>query len=328
MNAAVIEVLGRDGQVRSVHKIERWPARIGRSPGCEVVLDDSHLAAEHAELLWTPEEGPALRLLPSLNGGWLGERRLRAGDAAALSGPALFQLGATQMRWRSAADPLPAELPLQAHQLRALKQPAFWLPALLVFWLALLGFEQWLSLDPGAPWVAYASPVLGPLAAVLAWAAIWALVTQLFQHRFPFTSHLRRVLVGISGLQLVGWSLGLLAFAFSWPRLMVLESMLVPAGGVALLWWHASLVWPRAKRTLALVLGGLLIGGLVLTAARRQEQQHWFGPAYLSVLPPPGLRLVAAKPPSALIDGLRPLQAELARQAAKDNDQPSAEGDE
>lgn len=328
VNEAVIEVLGRDGQVRAVHKIQLWPARIGRSPACEVVLDDGHLAAEHAELIWTPEDGPALRLLPSLNGGWLGERRLQAGDAAALSGPALFQLGATQMRWRSAADPVPAELPLQAHQQRALKQPAFWLPALLLFWLALLGIEQWLSLDPGVPWVDYASPVLGPLAAVLGWAALWSLVTQLFQHRFPFTMHLRRVLVGLTGLQLLSWSLGLLAFALSWPRLMALDALLLPAGSAALLWWHASLVWPRARRVLALVLAGLLIGGLVLTAARRQEQQHWFGPAYLSVLPPPALRLVAPKPPSALIDKLRPLQAELARQAAKDNDQPSVEGDE
>ena len=275
---AVIEVLGRDGHVRTAHKVQRWPTRIGRSPSCELVLDDGHLAAEHAELRLTANGGPALHLLPSLNGGWLGERRLQPGDEAALVGPVLFQLGSTQLRWRSAADALAAELPLQAHQQRAVKRPAYWLPALLLLFVLLQAGEQWLSLNPGSPWVDYVSPVLGPLAVVLAWAAIWALVTQLFQHRFPFSVHLRRVLVGISSLQLLGWSLGLLAFAFSWPRLMVLESMLVPIGGVALLWWHSSLVWPRAKRTLALVLGGLLIGGLVLTAARRQAQQHWFGP--------------------------------------------------
>ena len=325
---AVLEVMDRDGRVRATYKVQQWPARIGRSPGCDVVLDDSHLAGEHAELRWTADGGPALHLLPSVNGGWLGERRLQSGDDAALVGPALFQLGSTQLRWRSAADVVAAELPLQAHQQRQPKRPAYWLPALLLLFVLLLGGEQWLSQNPGSRWVDYASPVLGPLGAVLVWAAIWALVTQLFQHRFPFATHLRRVLVGISSIQLLSWSLGLMAFAFSLPRLMVLESMLVPIGSVALLWWHASLVWPRGKRTLALVLGGLLIGGLVLTAARRQEQQHWFGPPYLSVLAPPALRLVAAKPPAELIDALRPLQAELARQAKKDNDQAGVGDDE
>jgi hypothetical protein len=109
---------------------------------------------------------------------------------------------------------------------------------------------------------------------------------------------------------------------------MVAESLLLPIGVVALLWWHASLVWPRGKRPLGLVLGALLIGGLVLTAARRQEQQHWFGPPYLSVLAPPSMRMVAAKPPAELIDALRPLQAQLAKQAAKDSDQAVPGGDD
>ena len=217
-------------------------------------------------------------------------------------------------------------LRLLASQFHAVLPLSVFVRVLLSAWLLLLfvlmlGGEQWLSQNPGSPWVDSAGPVLIPLAVVLAWSAIWALVTQLFQHRFPFATHLRRVLVGISGIQLLSWSLGLLAFAFSLPRLMVVDSLLLPIGIVVVLWWHASLVWPRSKRTLALVLGGLLIGVLVLTAARRQEQQHWFGPAYLSVLAPPSMRLVAAKPPAELIDAVRPLQAQLAKQAAKDNDQ-------
>ena len=326
-DAAVIEVLGRDGQVRAVHKISHWPARIGRSPACEVVLDDSHLAAEHAELLLT-DAVPTLRLLPSLNGGWLGERRLQAGDAATLAGPALFQLGATQLRWRSSADALPPEQPMQAHQQRAIKHPAYWLPVLLIVWLGMLWFEQWMSVNPGSPWVDYSAAVLGPLGAVLVWAAVWSLVTQLFQHRFPFATHLRRVVLGLTLMQLLSVVLPLLAFAFSWPRLMVADALVLPLGGAALLWWHASLVWPRARRGLAYGVLGLLIGASVLSVARRQEQQHWFGPAYLSVLPPPAVRLVDAKPPAALIDALRPLEAELAKQAAKDNEQSGADADD
>ncbi|MDN3922285.1 FHA domain-containing protein [Roseateles violae] len=329
--AAVIEVLDRDGQARAVHKIRQWPARIGRSPGCELVLDDAHVAAEHAELSWSDEaEGPRLTLLPSLNGGWIGERRLAAGESVALGAAALFQLGATQLRWRSAAAPLAPELPLESHQLRRVVTRAgrLALPLLLLAWLALLAFEQWTSLNPGSRLIEYSSPVLGPLAAVLGWAAAWSLVTQLFRHRFPFASHLRRALVWLLAMQLLDSLLPLLAYAFSWGRLMVIGDLLFPVSMALLLWWHASLVWPRARRALATGLGLLLLLGLGLNAARRQEQQHWFGPPYLSALPPPALRLATPKPPQALLEQLRPLQAELARQAKKDNEEPDSDGQE
>ncbi len=322
---AVIEVLGRDGSVRLVQRITRWPAFIGRSPQCEVVLDDVHLAAEHAQLQWGEEGSASLQLLPSVNGGWMGERRLRAGDSAALPGTASFQLGATHLRWRSNAETLAPEQPLQQHQQRAAKVGAAWVPALLLLWLGLLWFDRWSELNPGSPWVDYSSAVLGPLVVLLAWAGLWSLVTQLFQHRFPFITHLRRALIVVTGLHLIGISLPVLAYMFSWPRLLVLDAVVFPCGLALLLWWHASLVWPRARRWLALAALSGLATLLVLTVARRQEQQHWLGPAYLSTLPPPVLRLAEPKPPQALIEALRPLEAELARQANKDNDLPSAE---
>ena len=143
--AAVIEVLGRDGQVRSVHKIRRWPATIGRSPDCDVVLDDAHTAAEHASLIWNEGSAPQLLLLQSINGGWLGERRLAAGQSAALDGAAQFQLGATQLRWRSTAGPLPPELPLERHQHLTVKPSALWLAIALPIWLLSLGCRRGLD---------------------------------------------------------------------------------------------------------------------------------------------------------------------------------------
>lgn len=331
---AVIELLGRDGRVKSVQRISQWPARIGRSVGCEVVLDDGHLAAEHAELQWpeTAGEGEAaaggarLSLLPSRNGGWLGERRLMAGDTTALPGRVTFQLGNSHLRWRSNAETLAPELPLQAHQQRRAKVAAAWVPVLALLWLGLLWFDQWSGLNPGAPWVDYSGAVLIPLAVLLMWAALWSLVTQLFQHRFPFSTHLRGALVGLTSLHLIGFVLPLLAYAISAPRLLVLDAVIFPAGVAALLCWHARLVWPRAGRWLGLAALAGLATLLVLTVARRQDQQHWLGPAYLSSLPPPAFRLVQPTTPQALIDSLRPLEAELARQANKDNDEPSEEG--
>jgi FHA domain len=321
--AAVIEVLGRDGQVRTIHKVMDWPLTIGRAPDCDLVLDDSHLAGAHAQLQLT-QDGPLLTLLPSLNGGQLGRRRLVAGESVALvtqNAGALFQLGATQLRLRRSADALaPEQLLLQA----AGAPRQRWLAALLLGWLGLLWLDQWTSLNPGSPWVDYTAAVLVPLGLLLGWAALWALVTQLFQHRFPFVTHLWRGLVGAVCLSLLGLLLPLLAYAFSLRQLLSLEALLLPAGLAALLWWHASLVWPRGRRVLGWCMLGLLLGGQTLLVAKRQEQQYWFGPPYLSALPPPALRLVAPKPPEMLIDSLRPLEAELARQASKDNEDQAA----
>lgn len=330
--AAVIEVLGRDGHARAVHRVSGWPVRIGRSPACDLVLDDGHLAGTHAQLELAPEgEGggidaqPRLTLLESRNGGWLGRRRLAPGESVALAAGAVFQLGATQLRLRRASDVLAPEQPLLSMVL-APRVPA--LLGLLGLWLALLWFDQWSALNPGSAWIDYAGAVLVPLALLLGWAGLWALVTQLFQHRFPFATHLWRALVGVAGLHVLSFGLPLLAYAFSLRPLLALDALLFPAGLALLLWWHAVLVWPRGRRALAWAFGGLLFGALALTVAKRQEQQYWFGPPYLSALPPPQMRMVAPKSPEALLDAVRTLEAELARQAGKDADPGAPESGE
>ncbi len=323
--AAVIEVLGRDGQVRAVHKVQAWPCTLGRSPACDIVLDDAHLAGVHARLSLDAEQQTRLEMLPSLNGGRLGEQTLAAGSETLLpAGPVQLQLGALQLRLRRASDALAPELPLTPAS-RLQPQSRWALPALLLLWLGLLWFDQWSALNPGSQLIDYAAPVLAPLAVLLGWAGLWALLTQLFQHRFPFVAHLWRALVGVSGLHLLGFVLPLLAYMFSQPRLMVLDALAFPAGLAALLWWHAALVWPRGRRALAWVMGGLLLSGLLLVVAKRQQQQHWFGPPYVSALPPPAWRLAAPKPPEALIEALRPLEAELAERAKRDDDEAAAE---
>ncbi|MBB4844836.1 hypothetical protein HNP55_003380 [Paucibacter oligotrophus] len=324
---AVLELLGREAQVLRVQRVTQWPLRIGRSAACELVLDDPHLAAEHARLDWT-EAGPQLTLLPSLNGGWLGERRLQAGEVVGLEESGQFQLGASQLRWRSLGASLAPEQPLEPHQhrLQAAQQPRTgFVPvlALLLFWLALLAGRQWSQLNPGGPWMDYSVALLGPLAGLLAWAGFCALLTQLFRHRFPFAAHLRIALRLLILRLLLGLALPALAYAFSWPRLMVLEDLADMFGLALLLSWHASLIWPvrRTQARIAIGLTALACLALGLELAHRQQQQYWLGPAYLSALPPPALRLVEPKPVSELIASLRPLEAELARQAKKESEQ-------
>ncbi|HEY8878216.1 MAG TPA: FHA domain-containing protein [Roseateles sp.] len=314
--AAVVELLGRDGRAALVQRVTQWPVRIGRSPACDIVLDDGHLAAEHAELHLAPGGGVQLKLLDSRNGGAVAGKRLHAGEEALLPEGGAFQLAACSLRLRTSADALAPE------QLLFVQPVRHWalLPLLLLSMLFFQWLDRWTAVDPDSRWIDYASPLLGPLAFVLAWAGLWSLASQLFQHRFPFTTHLRRALVVIVALQLLEWVLPAIAYAFSWPRLMVIESLATPVAGALLIAWHARLVWPGARRILNGGIAVLLLLGLGLQVGGRQEQQYVFGPPYLASLPPPALRLASPKPPETLIDSLKPLKAELARQARKDNE--------
>ncbi|MGQ3053444.1 MAG: FHA domain-containing protein [Roseateles sp.] len=314
--AAVVELLGRDGRAALVQRVTHWPVSIGRSPACDIVLDDGHIAAEHAELHLQPDGRVRLVLLDTRNGGSVGGRRLAAGEGAELPKGGAFQLAACSLRLRTSADDLAPEQILVVHPVR------HWalLPALLLAMLFFQWVDRWSAVDPDARWVDYASPLLGPLAFVLAWAGLWSLGSQLFQHRFPFATHLRRALIVIVGLQVLEWLLPAVAYSLSWPRLMVLESLAAPVAGAALVAWHARLVWPGARRTLDGGIAALLLLGLGLQVGSRQEQQYVFGPPYLASLPPPALRIAAPQPAEALIESLKPLKAELAKQARKDNE--------
>lgn len=314
--AAVVELLGRDGRTVLLQRVTHWPARIGRSPACDIVLDDGHLAAEHAELVLTPEGRVMLKLLESRNGGSVGGKRLASGDAAELPAGGAFQLAGSSLRLRTSADTLAPE------QLLVVQKARHWalLPGLVLAMLFFQWVDRWSAVDPDSRWIDYASPLLAPLAFVLAWAGLWSLASQLFQHRFPFTTHLRRALLVIVVLQLLDWLLPAVAYALSWPRLMVLDALAAPVAGAALIAWHARLVWPGARRTLNIGIAALLLLALGLQVGNRLEQQYMFGPPYLASLPPPALRLARTKPPEALIESLKPLKAELARQARKDNE--------
>ncbi|WP_431265410.1 FHA domain-containing protein [Roseateles chitinivorans] len=349
-HAAVIEIVDRDGHCRESHKVRAWPLRIGRSPDCDLVLSDPHLAGAHALLHWERGEpaagrvdetgddqaapapvsgGPVLELLPSQNGGWLDGRRLAAGSRAPWPSSTLLQIGTTRLRLRTALDPLPAEKPMNRadEPVKRDARPAWALPALLALWALMLWGANWAANDGSASWVDTVSALLAPIGVALIWSALWALVTQLFRHWFAFGAHLWRALVATVAMQLLDLLLPLVAYMVNAPRLLALEPVLMSVGAALLLWWHATVVWPRASRRVAVGIGAMCVVGLVLTVGRRTEQQYWLGPNYMATLAPPSLRLVSPKPVDSFIDGMDQLEAPLLKQAEKRNEQAGGSGD-
>lgn len=331
-HAAVIEIVDRDGHCRELHKVRAWPLRIGRSPDCDLVLSDPHLAGAHALLHWDRDEraaGPVLELLPSANGGWLDGRRLIGGMRADWPASSLLQIGTTRLRLRTSLDPLPAEKPMNRadEPVKRDARPAWALPAMLVVWALILWGTNWAGNDGSASWVDTVSALLAPIGVALIWSGLWALVTQLFRHWFAFGAHLWRALIATVAMQLLELLVPLAAYMFNAPRLLALETLIMSIGAALLLWWHATVVWPRASRRLAVGIGAMCIVGLVLSVGRRTEQQYWLGPNYMATLPPPSLRLATPKPVDSFIEGMDKLEAPLLKQAEKRNEQAGSSGD-
>lgn len=296
--------------------------RIGRSLDCEVCLDDPHLAPEHALLDIAASPEASLTLLPSLNGAQQGRRRHRAGERLAWAADGVLLLGHSKLRLRHAAAALPAERPL-------LPAPRWLgLAGLMAAVLLMLVLDTWLGAVPGAGWLDYAGPVLGIVAALIVWAALWALLTQLFQRRFPFFLHLKRALIYVLGLGLLSWLLPALGFMASLPALLVPAKLLPVVASVALVYWHARDVWPKAR----FVIGCFLVGGLLMWLAmgwtRQEALQHRWREPYLATVLPPQFRVAPLRSVDQLMQDAAALRGPLTEKAQLDADGNAADGED
>jgi hypothetical protein len=293
----LLEVLDRDARVRQVFEVTRWPLRVGRSLDCDIVLDDPHVAPEHLHLQ-PVDGGVAVTVGDTINGVRCGRRQLRAGEEAVRPSGEEWWVGQTRVRLRLAAEALPAELPLPV----AGRWPV---AGLLLALAGVIGWTAWgeyLQSEPGDFLSGLAGAGLSVLAVLGAWSFLWALGSKLFQHRLDYWRHLRIAATGLVASGVVSASLGVLAFITVWA--------------------HLAVVLPGRRRALGWAVGAALVAGLAVAAAFQvQRTGRLFGELYLTVLPPPSLRLAPAVPPSRFLDEARALQEPLDRAAREDADE-------
>jgi len=321
---ALIEVLDHDGRVQHAVPVTHWPVTVGRALDCDVVLHDPYVAPRHATVDKAADGAPGLVLTvgDSVNGVRLAQRRLSSGTSALLPEGVEFHAGRSGLRVRLAGESLAAERPL-GHQARRLR---VWVTvgaaAALLFWTAA---SLWLQNLPGSGWDKYLPILLGTTFGVAIWSALWGLGSKLFQGHFRFTPHLRVVLGFILARLSLDLLLALAAFALSWPLLSHISGWLEIALFAALLATHVSVLLPARRQTVGLTFGALCLLAVGITGALSwRHHQRLFDELYAATLPPPALRLVQAKPVSALLDDVRPLRTRLDRQAKEDEENDSA----
>jgi hypothetical protein len=307
LKIGVVEILDRDDRARATVPITRWPVTIGRSVLCDVVLDDEHVAAEHAQL---DERDGALRLSvgQTLNGARVQRRRVTAGETVDIRPGAVFEIGGTRLRVRRTSDALAPERPLHGDPAVA-RVPLALLVAGYVAWGAA---ERWIDADPGSRAIDYAPYVIGTPIGTLVWAGCWALLSKLFRHRAVFRQH-AQVAFGYALLAgLAGAALPLAAFASGWPFASRIAPIVSVAVVCAMVAEHARLVAPGRTRVLRLAAASLFVVGLGLFLARNHEQQErWFSELYVTKLGPPALRVAPPVEPSRFVEEARALKATL-----------------
>ena len=322
---ALIERLDRDGRVGQAFSVHRWPVTLGRALSNDVVLDDPHVAAQHATLSLTETGQVALTVGDSVNGVTHALQHHGAGAQVLLpAGAATWQLGGLQLRLRLAGETLPAEQPLPPGAATPNSAP---LVAGALFMLLAL-FNHGVTLDPGAEASAWTPLVVGVPAALVGWSGLWALASKLFQHRFDFIGHLRIVLPWLLGIELLDLALSPLASSLGWPWLWRWVSPLQVLLGLLLLRAHLVHTLPQSRRAVGLSLAAMAVVGVAvhLTAVQRATDR-FSRPAYMSSLPMPALHWASPSTSQDLIQELTPLARQLAERARKARKDEPADGD-
>jgi hypothetical protein len=326
---ALIELLDRDGQPRQTLRVSQWPVRIGRAIDCDLVLDDPHVAAHHADLVWR-DDGVYIEPAATVNGVRLGRASIAAGSAPRLPSTGLVSLGATTLRVRLADEVLLPEQKLADTHLGE-RRNAAWLAALLVVAALWQALDLWVSSTPGEAGSSLAGHYLsGPMALVV-WCALWALGSKLFQHHFAFWPHLRLALFWVLAGLVAQAVAGQLAFALSQPVIYKLGRIAFAGAIAMLLWRHMSLVLPQRRRAVGLAIASAVtVGGGMLFADRALLQQPLVGDLYLGTISLPAVRLVKPVSVDAFVKSAQPLEKTLVRWAkpGDDDDTPLTDGDD
>ena len=323
---ALIELLDRDGQARQVVRVSQWPVRIGRAIDCDVVIDDPHVAAHHADLVWL-DDGVHVEPAATLNGVRLGRATVAIGSAPRLPSSGLLGLGSTTLRVRVAGEVLAPEQRL-ADMHRGERRDVAMLAGLLVFAGLWKAFDLWVTSTPGESGATLAGHYLGSPVGLVVWCALWALGSKLFQHHFAFWAHLRLALWWLMVAMVADAVAGQLAFALSMPWIDKLGNIVFALAMATLLWRQMSIVLPQRRRAFGLAIASALtVGGGLLLADRAFQQQPLVGDLYLGTLSLPAVRLAHTVSADAFVKSAQPLEKTLARWAkpGDDDDTPAAD---
>jgi hypothetical protein len=304
----VVEHLHRDGAVQARVTLDESsdPARVvrlGRALDNDLILDDPHCAAHHAEFAVDASGHAHLIDLGSRNG-ILGARNERAA-VHAVTTDRPFRLGHSLIRMRSSAWPVAPE--------RSLSRRAIWPIALAALALVLLhgAWKIWLRDVENQP-PAYLYDLSAQAALLGVWSAIYALFGRLLSGADRFFSHLLIASTGFLAGTMILSTLEVLAFSMSWLWPVRITQPVVVLVAALTVRMHLRLADPRHWPTLRYAVAFVATVSIIVPPL-----QHWISHRRLTDVQTlqtdlhPALRLAAPVPPAEYSERTAALKAQV-----------------
>ncbi len=319
----VVEVLNHSGDVVTRHKVTSRSATIGRGYGCDVIVDDPHVCAEHLRIEYASDGSIFVRDLDSVNG--LEDLLTGQKTKALLVAPeARFRIGRTVLQVHPADRPVPPALPVQTAPLaynRILgtvsRQVLSVSGAAAV--LGLLVYMEWYKkVSAGV----VLSGIAVNAAVILTWAGVWALGTRFVSPRFRMAEHITVAALIYAASGVVELIFEELAFATHENAIFTVASWLGVLAFVAVaIYSHARLCTNATPRSVFI---GAATVSMAITAIfflvdigdqwemNEHGQLDYAGTLKPPLYTPPNVRTI-----DQMISSLRPMKDRVDRDSAK-----------
>jgi hypothetical protein len=312
MSASILGLLqatDRTGTVMSRLDVKHWPVTVGRALSADLLIDDRHVAGEHARIDRTPEGEVTVEVLDTANGVVLGGVRHGRGAQFIWPSSQALTLGRLKLGLRLAEEPVPAEEPLP----RLLSHKIAWTVVALAGMLAMVVAQAWITtVEP--PQLVRQLPGLlaGLVAGIAVWAGLWALATKLFSGRLQFWRHVRIACVSSVAVKAGSVLAGLLAFMFSLESLSRYDDQLQLLGFAVAVFFHLAVIAPHRRRGMAMIVSGVAALSMVtLLGSNWLQSKRLSDKLYMSVLYPPSLRVAPTVSVGQFLDEAGAIRARL-----------------
>lgn len=274
-----LEEVDRRGNLQERHRLENFPATIGRGYRNAVILSDRYVSPEHAAIvrdelgaLWVEDRS-------STNGLFQDGSRVQR---AALGPGTRFQVGRTHFRVCTpdqAVDPVIRDEVLPRGWLETLGTRS---GALLVFAATVLVTmtNLYLKSYSRVTTLQLLTQALGIMFVVIVWVGAWSLVNRVVAQRFAFLPHLALASVAMIALILLQSGAEYLEFLFAPGRLLRwTETGIKALMLAALLYGHLAIIGAvaRARRFVFAAAVSAVIFGFV--ELNRYADHGWYNPA-------------------------------------------------
>jgi hypothetical protein len=285
-----IEVLHRDGTaierllIADPGNEEIKTIRIGRALDNDLIVDDAHCAAHHAQIAITAT-GTTLTAIDTVNG--ITAPNGKSVRTLAIENDKPFKLGQVQIRVRSDRWLLAAEVPLQRR--------AVWPLALVLLGVVFVkeSWDIWLT-DNGTRRPEYLYTLAAAAAGLGAWSAAYTVFGRLVSGTQRFFHHLAIACTGFLAGTVLLHAMDTLAFASAWLWPVQIHQPVVVLVAALTVRAHLRLAdprhWPGLRYAVVLVAALAII---IPIAQQTISNSRWSPIESTAVLKHPALRLVS-----------------------------------